>query len=209
MTPAKYYRYITQRYDSQADRDLYREQQMFNSAATVEVEQNVDWLGGTLYASSSLNYLRNFGETTYTQYSSVPFQLGYTQDLLGYNAFKWDKRIEPLKYEKTQKQYIYNLETASEEAITYFFALAMAQSEYKMAQDNVTSSDTLYAIGKMRYKIASISQADLLTLNLDKVNAGNSSECTNSIETGHVFAGFLFEYGQEYGDRVGFTFKIA
>ncbi len=174
MTPAKYYRYITQRYDSQADRDLYREQQMFNSAATVEVEQNVDWLGGTLYASSSLNYLRNFGETTYTQYSSVPFQLGYTQDLLGYNAFKWDKRIEPLKYEKTQKQYIYNLETASEEAITYFFALAMAQSEYKMAQDNVTSSDTLYAIGKMRYKIASISQADLLTLNLDKVNAGNS-----------------------------------
>lgn len=174
VTPAKYYRYITQRYDSQADRDLYREQQMLNSWASVEVQQNVDWLGGTLYASSSLNYLRNFGESTYTQYSSVPFQLGYTQDLLGYNAFKWDRRIEPLKYEKTQRQHIYNLETASEEAINYFFALAMAQSEFKMAQDNVASSDTLYAIGKMRYKIASISQADLLTLNLDKVNADNS-----------------------------------
>jgi len=174
VTPAKYYRYITQRYDSQADRDLYREQQMLNSGASVEVQQNVDWLGGTLYASSSLNYLRNFGESTYTQYSSVPFQLGYTQDLLGYNAFKWDRRIEPLKYEKTQRQHIYNLETASEEAINYFFALAMAQSEFKMAQDNVASSDTLYAIGKMRYKIASISQADLLTLNLDKVNADNS-----------------------------------
>ena len=29
LTPAKYYRYITQRYDSNEDMDVYREQQMF------------------------------------------------------------------------------------------------------------------------------------------------------------------------------------
>jgi outer membrane protein TolC len=62
----------------------------------------------------------------------------------------------------------------SEEAVNYFFALAMAQADYELAQDNVATSDTLYAIGEQRQKIASISQADLLTLKLDKVNARNT-----------------------------------
>lgn len=50
----------------------------------------------------------------------------------------------------------------------------MAQADYELAQDNVATSDTLYAIGEQRQKIASISQADLLTLKLDKVNARNT-----------------------------------
>jgi outer membrane protein TolC len=50
----------------------------------------------------------------------------------------------------------------------------MAQTDYEIAKDNVVSSDTLYRIGEERQKIASISQADLLTLKLDAVNARNS-----------------------------------
>ena len=33
MTPAQYYRYITQRYDSQENVDVYREQQMLSASA--------------------------------------------------------------------------------------------------------------------------------------------------------------------------------
>ena len=50
----------------------------------------------------------------------------------------------------------------------------MAQADYKLALDNVATTDTLYAIGEQRQKIAAISQADLLTLKLDKVNARNT-----------------------------------
>ena len=64
----------------------------------------------------------------------------------------------------------------SEEAVNYFFTLAMAQAEYKLAKENVASTDTLYNIGKQRHKIAAISRADLLTLQLDKVNAMNTLE---------------------------------
>ena len=81
-----------------------------------------------------------------------------------------------LKYEKVKKQFIYNTETVSEEAVTYFFALAMAQADYQLAKENVSSSDTLYSIGLQRHKIAAISRADLLTLELDKVNAHNTLE---------------------------------
>ena len=51
---------------------------------------------------------------------------------------------------------------------SYFFRLAMAQADYELAKDNVATTDTLYAIGEQRKKIAAISQADLLTLKLDK-----------------------------------------
>ena len=174
ITPAPYYRYITQRYDSEQDLDVYREQQMYSANAGLSIEQNFDLLGGTFYIDTELDYMRNFGATKSTQFSTVPFRIGYSQNLLGYNAFRWDRKIEPLKYEKVKRQFIYNTEEVSEEAVNYFFSLAMAQAEYQLAADNVTTTDTLYAIGQQRQKIASISQADLLTLKLDKVNARNT-----------------------------------
>ena len=174
MTPAQYYRYITQRYDSQENVDVYREQQMLSASAGLSIAQNLDLLGGTFYVDTQLDYMRNFGETNFTQFSTVPFRIGYQQELLGFNAFRWDRKIEPLKFDKVKKQYLYNAESVSEEAVNYFFALAMAQADYELAQDNVATSDTLYAIGEQRQKIASISQADLLTLKLDKVNARNT-----------------------------------
>ena len=174
LTPAQYYRYITQRYDSQADVDVYREQQMFSAAAGLSLVQNFDLLGGTFYVDTQLDYLRNFGDVNSTQFSTVPFRIGYQQDLLGFNAFRWDRKIEPLKFEKVKKQFIYNSESVSEEAVNYFFSLAMAQADYRLAEDNLATADTLYAIGEQRQKIAAISQADLLTLKLDKVNARNT-----------------------------------
>ena len=176
LMPAQYYRYITQRYDSNTDTDVYREQQMFSAGGGLSIKQNFDLLGGTFYIDSDLEYMRNFGETKSTQFSSVPFRIGYSQSLLGYNPFRWDRKIEPLKFEKVKKEFIYNTEVVSEEAVTYFFNLAMAQADYQLAKENVASTDTLYSIGLQRHKIAAISRADLLTLQLDKVNARNTLE---------------------------------
>lgn len=176
LNPAQYYRYITQRYDSNTDMDVYREQQMFSAGAGLTIQQNFDLTGGTFYIESDLDYMRNFGDNKSTQFSSVPFRVGYSQSLLGYNPFRWDRKIEPLKFEKVKKEFIYNTELVSEEAVSYFFNLAMAQADYQLAKDNVESTDTLYSIGMQRHKIAAISRADLLTLQLDKVNAQNTLE---------------------------------
>lgn len=174
LTPAKYYRNIIKRYDSEQNMDVYRQQQTFSANGVLSLQQNIDWLGGTFYINSDLDYMRNFGLIKSTQYSSVPVRFGYQQNLFGYNAFKWERKIEPLKYEKNKHQFVYNMEKVSEQAVAYFFALAMAQVNYKLAQENVNSSDTLYQIGARRHKIAAISSADLLTLELDNLNAQNT-----------------------------------
>ncbi|MDR2118871.1 MAG: TolC family protein [Tannerellaceae bacterium] len=174
LTPAQYYRDITRRYDSNEDIDVYRRQQSFYAYGGLEVRQNFDLLGGNFFLNTDLGYMRNFGDNTYTQFTSVPVRIGYVQDLIGYNPFKWERKIEPLKYEKVKKELLYNLEQVSEQATERFFDLAMAQVEYDMALDNVASTDTLYRTGEQRHRVASITQADLLTLRLDAVNARNT-----------------------------------
>ena len=77
LMPAQYYRYITQRYDSNTDMDVYREQQMFSASGGLSIKQNFDLTGGTFYIDSELEYMRNFGETKSTQFSSIRFRIGY------------------------------------------------------------------------------------------------------------------------------------
>lgn len=176
LMPAQYYRYITQRYDSNQDVDVYREQQMFSASGGISIQQNFDLTGGTFYIDSELEYMRNFGYTKSTQFSSIPIRIGYQQSLLGFNPFRWERKIEPLKFEKAKKTFLYNRESISEEVVRYFFALASAQADLELAKEQVASCDTLYKIGLQRQKIAAISRADLLTLQLDKVNAQNTLE---------------------------------
>lgn len=177
-TPIQYNRDFTKRYDYESNIDVYRKQQSLYSYGNLSISQNLDFTGGTFFIDSELGYMRNFGENTYSQFTTVPFRIGYSQSLFGFNSFKWERKIEPLKYEKAKRQYIYNSEEIAETVINYFFNLAMAQVEYDMALDNVASSDTLYKIGESRHDIAAISRADLLTLKLEAVNARNTLKNT-------------------------------
>lgn len=76
LTPAQYYRDITRRYDSENDLDVYRKQQSFYAGGSMEVKQNFDLLGGTFVLDSDLGYIRNFGDNTYSQFTSVPVRIG-------------------------------------------------------------------------------------------------------------------------------------
>ena len=173
-TPLRYNHDIVSRYDSENNIDIYRRQQSLYSYANLSLSQQVGFTGGTLFMDSELGFFRNFGTNTYSQFSSVPIRIGYAQSLFGFNAYKWERKIEPLKYEKAKKEFLYSCEQISETAIRYFFSLAVAQMEYELALNNVATTDSLHRIGEERIKIAAISQADLLTLRLDALNAKNT-----------------------------------
>lgn len=174
FTPGQYNRMFTKRYDSETNLDVYRQQQAFEAYGGLSVIQNFDLLGGTFYMNTNLDYLRNFGATTNTQYTSVPVRIGYSQSLLGYNSFKWQKKIEPLKYEKAKKQLVYEMENLAQLAAIYFFNLAMAQDEYNLAKENINNLEMLYRQNEERFKIAAISETALMTLKLDRLNAENT-----------------------------------
>lgn len=131
LDPARYYRYITQRYDSEQNIDVFRSQQIYSASAGLSVTQNVDFLGGEFFLESDIEYLRNFGDMTGNQFSTVPVRLGYRQNLLGFNARRWERRIEPLRYEKVKREFIANMEALSENVVDCFFEhLILLYSRY-------------------------------------------------------------------------------
>ena len=171
LTPASYSRYLTQRYDSEQDIDVFREQRSYMASGSLSLTQNFDPIGGTFYIESNVDYLRNFGAVTYNQFTAVPIRIGYQHSMFGYNQFKWDKKIEPMRYETAKLQYLYNAEQIAMTSVSYFFNLALAQAKLNLAREQAESCDTLLRIGERRFKIGSISKSDLLSLNLDAVNA--------------------------------------
>ena len=170
-TPVMYERYMTQRYLSMEDIDVYRQKRMLYSQAGISATQTMERWGGQFYGSTQLGYLRTFGDQNQTQFMSVPIAVGYKQELMFYNPLKWAKQIEPLKLTLAEKNLTYGIETISEKAVSKFFTLALAQDQLRMAEEYLASCDTIYAIAQRRFKIASISKAELSILELEKTNA--------------------------------------
>lgn len=170
-TPVSYQRYMTQRYLSAEDRDVYRQQRMFYSQAGIYATQTMESWGGEFYGSTQLGFLRSLGDDDKTQFMTVPIKVGYKQDLLFYNPLKWNRQIEPMKLTLAEKTLAYGIETTSEEAVGKFFTLALAQEQLRMAEEYLASCDTIYSIAERRYRIASISKAELSILELQKTNA--------------------------------------
>lgn len=173
-TPIQYERYFIQRYVSEADVDVYRTQRRFYSQAGIHAEQPMEAWGGSFYGSTQLGYLRTFGDVNATQFMTVPISVGYKQDLIGFNALRWNRQIEPLKLALAEKVLAYDTEMASVEAVQKFFNLALAQDQLRMSEEYLSSCDTIYSIAEKRYRIASISKAELSILELEKTNARNT-----------------------------------
>ncbi len=175
--PVSYNRVFVKRYDSQSNRDIYREQQSFYSYGNLSIQQNLGLTGGKFFIDTELGYLQNFGgNNPYTQFSAVPFRIGYSQSLFGYNPHKWDKQIEPVKYDKVQKQLLYDIASVAETAVGYFFDLAVSQTTYELAKQNQANTDTLYKIAEERYRLGSLNRGDLLSLKLQWLNSKTAFE---------------------------------
>lgn len=145
------------------------QQDQFGADLTLKVNQNIALTGGSLFVKSTLNRLDEFQNKT-TAFSSQPLVVGYEQSLFGYNSLKWDRRIEPIRYREAKKQYAETLEIISATACNYFFSLASAQTEMEMARQNFASADTLYSMAQGRYKIGTITENEMLQLEINRLN---------------------------------------
>jgi len=152
----------------------YIEENMNNSSLNLSVRQNVGFTGGQLFVSSDLQRIDEFGDFKNTSYLSSPISIGYRQPILFYNEYKWNNKIEPLKYKEAKREYISSLENVSLKAVNYFFDLALAQQNMQVAEINYQNADTLYKIAQGRYQIGTIAENELMQMELSLLNAGSS-----------------------------------
>lgn len=147
---------------------------VMNTSVDLEMSQNVGLTGGNIFLNSSLQRIDNLGDNPDLSYLSYPFTLGFSQPINGYNEFKWQKKIEPAKYEEAKKEMIHSLEEVSNRAVGYFFDLILAQINLEIAKKNYANNDTLYNIARGRYNLGTIAENELLQMELSFLNAGTA-----------------------------------
>jgi outer membrane protein TolC len=138
----------------------------------LELNQNIPLTGGRVFVTSRLQRNDNFNQDPPSSYLAYPVTIGFLQPINGYNELKWDRKIEPLKYEEAKKQYLNSLERVSQRAVDYFFDLALAQINLEIAQKNQANTDTLYQIAQGRYQLGTIGEDELLQLEYQNLIAG-------------------------------------
>ena len=153
---------------------LYLRQSQLGADLNLSINQNISWTGGTFFVKSTANYHRELSNHT-NMFSTVPISIGYSQSLFGYNSLKWDKRIEPLRYTEAKKSYAESIELVSASTCSYFFNLATAQSDLEMARSNFASADTLYRMAQGRYKIGTITENEMLQLEIRRLSEETSA----------------------------------
>lgn len=148
--------------------NVFVRQNQLSTDLSLSISQNVTLTGGTLFLRNSLQRLDEFEQRTHG-YSSVPFSIGYQQNLFGHNSLRWARRTEPLRHSIAQKQYRETMELVASRASTYFFMLATAQTNLEIARQNFAVSDTLLRFARRRYERGSITENEMLQLEVGKL----------------------------------------
>ena len=155
--------------------NIFAKQNQLGIDMEMKINQNVWFTGGSLFIKSNAQRMDEL-ENEVTAYNTQPVVIGYEQALFGYNSLKWDRRIEPVRFREAQKAYNEALELVASQASNYFFSLASAQTNLDIASSNYASADTLYRYAEGRYNIGTITENEMLQLEINKL-----SEETNLI----------------------------
>lgn len=152
--------------------DVFQYNNIANYQARLQVDQKIGFTGGSVFLRSSLQRLDNYyQDSTLTTWQSIPVIVGYSQPLFQYNEYKWDKKLEPLRYEKAKRRYLEDTEQVSISAVNYFFNLLLAQIEQEISIKNLYNYDTLFKIAQGRYNLGKIAENELLQLELNYLKA--------------------------------------
>lgn len=148
----------------------------------ISVDQNIALTGGKISLNTSLNFSRQLGKGAFNEYMSVPVGLTLTQPIFGVNDQKWNRRIEPVRYQEAKAAYIESVEEVTISTIAYFFNLLLAKENLATSVQNLDNAHKLYDIAIAKRKIGHISESELMQLKLSALQAkGKLTEAQSNL----------------------------
>jgi outer membrane protein TolC len=143
-----------------------------NSELNLSLRQSIGRTGTMVFVNTGINRFDNFSEgDEYHLYGGTPLEVGFVQPLFQFNDLWWDKKIEPLRFEESKREYMESLEEVSLTATRRFFDLMVAQIDLEIALKNLANNDTIYKIAQGRYNLGTLTENELLSLELNTMNS--------------------------------------
>jgi outer membrane protein len=141
-----------------------------NSSLQLDFSQGITATGGTIYGTTQMQRFYDFDRDN-VLYNGVPYALGYSQPLFQFNALRWDKKIEPLKFNESKQEYIESQEQIAYNVSGYFFDLLLAQVNLQIAETNYTNTQKILKIAKLKFDLGKVSKNEILQIQLEQLNA--------------------------------------
>jgi len=138
------------------------------------LQQVIAPTGGTISVNTSTNRFDNFlasDTEVQTRWSGVPVNISLSQPIFAYNPYKWDKKIEPLIFEESKREFVEESEMISMMVTELFFDYLIAQVNFDIASKNLKNTEDIYSIEKKRYEIGATFEDKLLQVELQTLQA--------------------------------------
>lgn len=151
--------------------DTFVSQHQSYNQVVLSLEQVIPWTGGSLQIHSIIDRIDGLGKNSYTNFAIQPYIIRFYQDRIGFNDYKWRKRIANKQYEISQKQFVQDKEVIAYNTVLYYFEGLLAQTEYKIALEYQQHNLSLMETYEKRFKLGNISKAEYLQLRLNFLNS--------------------------------------
>lgn len=146
-----------------------------SSNASLALIQPIPVIGANVFMNTYLYRFDNFSDQSHS-YSSQPLELGVQMPVFSFNTLKWDKKIEPLKFEESVKEYNRDLELSALTAVEMFFRNIADRHDHSIAYSNMEMNTQLYEVSKEKYQLGHISKDELLQVHYMLVSAQKQLE---------------------------------
>lgn len=143
----------------------YRQLNQLNPGLNFSLQQPIALTGGQIWINSTYNFFDNYTTNT-SQWNGTPINIFLNQPLFAFNPLKWDKKIEPIRFEESKRDYAESMESIARDAGDLFFSVLQQQINLQIAQFNLANNDTIYKIEQGRYNIGTTSEDKLLQIEL-------------------------------------------
>lgn len=148
----------------------FRKVSLLKASSQLALSQSIASTGTSIYAATDLYRVQDFIKKS-VEFSGSPFEIGIYQPIFAYNYMKWQKKVEPLIYEESRKQFIESTEQIALQATIYFFRYLRIQTNYTLAENNLKNSTNNLKIAEIRKKLGKISDNDFSRIELSVFNA--------------------------------------
>ena len=155
-----------------------------DAQAKLSVNQNITLTGGRISLGTSLDYLRQFDAGGSNRFMSIPVAITLQQPIFAVNTFKWDSRIEPLRFQEAKAGFLSATERVALSTVHYFFTLVMSRENVSIAEQNLSNANKLYAVAVEKRKMGQISENDLRQMELNVLAATSDlTDCRSQLKS--------------------------
>lgn len=161
--------------------EAFRERSISTASADLSLSKNIGFTGGQVFMRTGLQRIDYLSGLAPNAWLSTPVVVGYSQNIFGFNPYKWSKMIDPIRYNEAKRRYLEEVEQIAINTTNLFFNLLISQIQKDVAEQNTAYYDTLYKIGLGRFNLGKIGENELLQLELGYLQAQASYE-TSALE---------------------------